>query len=83
MITMVENLSRRAQMIFNYMKKEGIMSEDDAKDLNLLWRRAGVPANEASMALSELEQKGFVKSVSKYGMKSYYIEETTTIGEGF
>ena len=68
----LEDVSDRANKVYDAMKSAGATAEDKMKDADAITKMAKLPKGMVLSALQELEAKGYVKRRAREKAAGYY-----------
>ncbi len=69
----LEDVSDRANKVYDAMKAAGATAEDKMRDADAITKMAKLPKGMVLSALQELEAKGYVKRRAREKAAGYYI----------
>ena len=69
----LEDVSDRANKVYDVMKSAGLTSEDRMKDAAQITHMARLPKNFVLQALQELMSKGYVKRKAREKAAGYFL----------
>jgi len=69
----LEDVSDRANKVYDTMKSAGITSEDKMRDADAITKMSKLPKNFVIQALQELQAKGYAKRRAREKAAGYYL----------
>lgn len=69
----LEDVSDRANKVYDTMKSAGVTAEDKMRDADAITKMAKLGKNFVIQALQELQAKGYVKRKAREKAAGYYI----------
>ena len=69
----LEDVSDRANKVYDVMKAAGMTSEDKMRDADAITKMAKLPKGMVLSALQELESKGYAKRRAREKAAGYYL----------
>lgn len=69
----LEDVSDRANKVYDVMKSSGMTSEDKMRDADAITKMARLPKGMVLSALQELESKGYAKRRAREKAAGYYL----------
>lgn len=69
----LEDVSDRANKVYDAMKQAGAMTEDKMRDADAITKIAKLPKGMVLSALQELEAKGYAKRRAREKAAGYYL----------
>src|SRR3989337_666678 len=78
----LEDVSDRANKVYDAMKSAGATSEDRMKDADAITKIAKLPKGMALSALQELEAKGYAKRRARDKAAGYYLRKCLLLQQG-
>ncbi len=69
----LEDVSDRANKVYDVMKSAGMTAEEKMRDADAITKMARLPKGMVLSALQELESKGYVKRRAREKAAGYYI----------
>lgn len=69
----LEDVSDRANKVYDTMKSAGITSEDKMRDADAITKMARLPKNFVLQALQELQAKGYARRKAREKAAGYYL----------
>ncbi len=69
----LEDVSDRANKVYDVMKSSGMTSEDKMRDADAITKMAKLPKGMVLSALQELESKGYAKRRAREKAAGYYL----------
>lgn len=69
----LEDVSDRANKVYDTMKSAGITSEDKMRDADAITKMSKLPKNFVLTALQELQSKGYAKRRAREKAAGYYL----------
>ena len=70
---MLEDVTDRANKVYDTMKAAGITSEDKMRDADTITKMSKLPKNFVLTALQELQSKGYAKRKAREKAAGYYL----------
>ncbi len=69
----LEDVSDRANKVYDAMKSAGVTSEDKMRDADAITKMARLPKGMVLSALQELESKGYARRRAREKAAGYYL----------
>lgn len=69
----LEDVSDRANKVYDTMKSAGLTSEDKMRDADAITKMSRLPKNFVLQALQELQSKGYVKRKAREKAAGYFL----------
>lgn len=69
----LEDVSDRANKVYDTMKSAGVTSEERMRDADAITKMAKLPKNFVLQSLQELQAKGYVKRKAREKAAGYYL----------
>ncbi len=69
----LEDVSDRANKVYDVMKSAGMTSEDKMRDADAITKMARLPKGMVLSALQELESKGYARRRAREKAAGYYL----------
>ncbi|MFA5896633.1 MAG: transcriptional regulator [Thermoplasmata archaeon] len=69
----LEDVSDRANKVYDTMKSAGATAEDKMRDADAITKTANLPKKFVLQALQELQAKGYVKRKAREKAAGYYL----------